>query len=155
MHQPPQYYSHISGVHDSSLRVYSYPNDAPVLTLNKKSDFVEVVTDTQKRFAVKRERHFLFPKYAMYANSEVVWRSSTKSLLQNRHEFQFAEGKNWSFRTPFFSVGIEGTADDGSHTLKGNVQRQNEWYFSIAPETPTHELLSAVAFLHWRCYFAS
>jgi hypothetical protein len=107
-----------------------------------------------REFSITREGGFLFPTHVMRDNSESIWRLCVRSMIRNRHTLQISTGELWEFRTPLFSLELSGIGESGA-IVEGRVgRRKNEWTFSLQG-APTPELMSGIAFLHWRWYFAS
>ena len=155
MSPPLQYCSQIVQGHRASLRVSAFPDNSTCLELREESGCISVTSSVHQFVAIKRTRRFPLPTYSLAGQSETIWQLATKSLFRNQHTLQIEGGDSWSFRTPLFSLGIQGVASSGAKMFGSIGRRKTEWYWSVEPQASGRELLSALAFLHWRWYFAS
>jgi hypothetical protein len=101
---------------------------------------------------IRTEQGLLFPKYALYQDSTILWTLSVRSVFRNRHTLQLAEDTRWDVRTPFFSTHFEGRAADGSRVLGRVGQHVSEWLWLVNPDRDSQPLLAAVAFMHRQWY---
>lgn len=148
------YCSQISTSRSAELRLYAHASNSPFITIVDRQGMVCVDGDGHPPCVISREAGLLFPRHSMRVRSDVVWRLSTVSALRNRHVLEVS-GARWKLTTPFFSLSITGE-EAGGRKLCGRVgRRKSEWHFSVATERATPELLSGLAFVHWRWYFAS
>lgn len=135
------------------VRLYARPNESPCLTIEKRGPILVVDANGGQLFTIQRKRRFPSAIHAMYQGDTLVWTLTSRSVLRNRYEIEVVGDNQWKFRTPFFSVGFNGTANDGSEVLGRVGRRVNERYFLVAFGKESIQFLSAPAFLHRYWYF--
>ena len=71
-----------------------------------------------------------------------------RSIVRSRYVLKQANGDSWTFRTPFFSIQVMGSAQNAPRLL-GNVGSANQvWLLWIEPGWDSIDLLAAAAFMH-------
>ncbi|MGB2716769.1 MAG: hypothetical protein WBC51_21480 [Vicinamibacterales bacterium] len=89
--------------------------------------------------------------FVMRRNATVVWVSTVRSFVRKRHRLRNADGEVWTFDTPFFWWQHLTGIVSGQEGLIGRVgPTKRHWGLAVEPGRDTFELLSAVAFMHWK-----
>lgn len=129
--------------------VYAFPDDVASMTLRAAQGGVALRRGSDPVVEIRRTRGLSLRRFEAAGD----WSLSTRSLLRHRHELHLADGQAWRLGTPFFSVGIEGSERQGAR-LRGRIGRSRaEWHLEVDAPAATPGLVSALAFLHWLCYF--
>ncbi len=150
---PLRFCSHIEPGAPRAASVYTWPEDIASMTLRDEHGHVALRRGNGPVAAIRRTRGVLLRTFETPADAQGGWTLSTRAVLRHRHELHLRDGQAWNLRTPFFSVGIEGRERQGAR-LRGRIgRRRDEWLFEIDAPAATPDLVSAVAFLHWLCYF--
>jgi hypothetical protein len=91
-------------------------------------------------------------RFVMRRSGVVVWSSTVQSIVRKRHRVHLAGGDVWIFDTPFFWWHHYFTGTVARRTrLFGQIgPTKRHWGFVVEPGRATPELLSTVAFLHWK-----
>jgi hypothetical protein len=89
--------------------------------------------------------------FEMDRNGAAVWVSTVRSFVRKRHRLATADGQVWMFDTPFFWWQHLTGVINGHEGLIGFVgPTKRHWGFMVAPGRDTFDLLSAIAFMHWK-----
>jgi hypothetical protein len=145
--------SRIEPARPRAASVIVHPDDLASVTLRAEPGGIALRCGSDPVTQIRRTRGLLLRRFEAPAEAAGGWSLSTRSLLRHRHELHLGDGQAWRLRTPFFSVGIEGCERQGAR-LRGRIGRSRaEWLVEVDAPAATPGLVSALAFLHWLCYF--
>ncbi|RYX80678.1 hypothetical protein EON83_27595 [bacterium] len=96
---------------------------------------------------VNRERQLPLPRFIMTRNGEHICTIMQRSLCLNSYSLAFANGENWNFHMPLFTVYFQGCCD-GEGIVQVREWAKRQWVIRIESEHPQPLLLCALAFIH-------
>ena len=110
-------------------------------------DFVVYGQDDKEALRVRLERKWPLARFVMLENESPVCTIRLRSLLRNKYTLAFADGQNWVFTMPLFTVLFRGRSESGKE-IRVRLWSHNLWYVLIDPSADTPQLVAALAFLH-------
>lgn len=152
----PKYGSQIvetRGADASLTEVYKLTGDAGTLQWNLRRlgrlARTTAVLDAEgkEQYRIERERRMPYSKCVLRTDQEHIWTLTTPSIFRHHHKLRFASGDVWKFKTPFFSIWVEGMEGDNL-IVAGSMDSEFRWMFAIHPEIDAAPVVIAVALLH-------
>jgi hypothetical protein len=156
---PFQYYSQIDSGFGDPVRIMKSPGEGEVSDKNPSSVHLQLVPSFRRirvqnaegtEIGVIHPRPFGFG-YSMRCAGDLVWTVSNRSLVLRRHALVFGNGRKWDVRTPFYWwLNISCTENAVARVLGKVGPYKWLWMLWVAPDEDSHDVLSAVAFMHRR-----
>jgi hypothetical protein len=111
-------------------------------------DFVVYDKAEKELFRIKLKRRWSLGYFELVQNGSTACTIRQRSFLRNKFTLDFANGQNWVFRMPLFSVKFSGLSDNGGKIRVLVGASHNIWYALIDEKFDESKLVAALAFIH-------